>query len=187
MTSPSDDGESLEEWFIIGPEGSTVFHGDIFAEMARQEDLANQRVTDAQRMIGTEGHHWWYRTDMPFLIMGHVPTLTETMAAERTYYGDPLEGEEAEEWEDQRRSLQERWDRGYRYGRAYSEVEPDGELGDTHISCMVECTEADFDAARRCHFQLGNLLAAATSGDAGVQAFLLKVMDGLGRTGEEGR
>jgi hypothetical protein len=44
--------------------------------------------------------------------------------------------------------LQESHDLGYRYGRWYSEVVPDGEYGSSHVINLWEITLADFEEAR---------------------------------------
>jgi hypothetical protein len=44
--------------------------------------------------------------------------------------------------------LQESHDRGYRYGRWFSEVVPDGEYGSAHVVSLWQITKADFDDAR---------------------------------------
>jgi hypothetical protein len=39
--------------------------------------------------------------------------------------------------------------RGYRFGWCYSEAEPDGELGSTHVSSMLKkITKEEFEAAK---------------------------------------
>jgi len=44
--------------------------------------------------------------------------------------------------------------RGYRYGRYYSVVEPEGELGSAHISTLWEITQSDFLTAMLNGWQL---------------------------------
>lgn len=46
------------------------------------------------------------------------------------------------------RQLEESYDRGYRYGKYYSEVVPDGEYGSAHVAVLWEITETDFEEAR---------------------------------------
>jgi hypothetical protein len=38
--------------------------------------------------------------------------------------------------------------RGYRFGWHFSTVEPDGELGSTHVSTMRKITREEFEAAK---------------------------------------
>lgn len=172
--------EQDEPWTIITDGGAYEFRGDIFAEMARQEDLANDKVTDAQRIIGTEGHHWWMRLDHSFLIVGHVPTIDQTIAAERAYFPKDKADwneEQTEEYESIIAGMYERWGRGYRFGRAYSEVEPRGELGDTHIVEMIEITEAEFDVAQRCGFVMSRIVAVAQDGDEEALKFIQHMIE----------
>lgn len=179
MTTDDDD-----KWVIIGPNGATEFTGDIFAEMARQEEAANQRTTDAQRMIGTEGHHWWVRIDHPFLIFGHVPLISDTIAKERSYYPQVMEDEDQQEYDSIVAGMHERWRRGYRFGRAFSIVEPEGELGDTHVSEMIEITADEFDAARRSGFDGETLMVEAGKGDAVAHGLLQRLLREASKKGE---
>jgi len=44
--------------------------------------------------------------------------------------------------------------RGYRYGKWYSEVLPEGELGSAHVSTLWEITEQEFMAAEKNNWEL---------------------------------
>jgi hypothetical protein len=46
--------------------------------------------------------------------------------------------------------------RGYRFGRWYSVVEPDGEVGSAHISACWPISRRDFEYARRNGWRLGH-------------------------------
>lgn len=45
------------------------------------------------------------------------------------------------------------FERGYRFARTYSAVEPDGELGDVHVSVMRKITREEFGQARENGWQ----------------------------------
>lgn len=44
-------------------------------------------------------------------------------------------------------------ERGYRYGIYHSVVEPDGEIGDTHMALLWPITEEDFNKAKEAGWQ----------------------------------
>ena len=48
--------------------------------------------------------------------------------------------------------MKEYYDNGFRFGRAYSVVEPEGELGDTHVCDMVPITEEEFNQSKGLHW-----------------------------------
>lgn len=131
--------------------------GDPFDWMRRNEEAANTKVTDAQRMMGTEGHRFWIRLDQPFLIAGEAWTMDEMVASEMKYWSE--EDGPREDYEAYLRSHQEdTWQRGYRFGRAYSEVEPTGELGSTHVVEMTEVSEQEFEALRTAGWDMRDAL-----------------------------
>jgi hypothetical protein len=76
-------------------------------------------------------------------IFGHVFTEREFLGESIT--GDPAQDEETMAELDDLRDAHER---GYRYGRWYSTVEPDGEYGSAHVVALWEITETDFERAR---------------------------------------
>jgi hypothetical protein len=113
---------------------------EMFDFMHQQEEAANARVTPEQAQIGYGA--FWMRPYDDLLIFGHVPTAEETEASERAL------GADDEEIEYQRESFADAYNRGYRYGKCYSVVEPEGEWGSTHIANMIEITEQQFNQAR---------------------------------------
>jgi len=46
------------------------------------------------------------------------------------------------------RRIMHAYGRGWRHGRCYSVIEPDGESGDTHVAVMTPITAGEFEAAR---------------------------------------
>lgn len=85
--------------------------------------------------------------------------------------GYEIEDEAMEEFVFTWEGVVERYNRGYRFGRAFSEVEPEGELGDTHISQLFPITHDNLDE--------GLTLIRTGSGDAGEFAQLDWFRDGL--------
>lgn len=113
---------------------------DMMAFMRQQEEAANARVSPGQAEIGYGA--WWLRPYEDITIFGYVPTEDEVRASEGG------EGADEEELQYTLEMLADAHRRGYRYGKAYSEIEPEGEWGSTHISTMVEITQAQFERAR---------------------------------------
>lgn len=95
-----------------------------------KEDEANARVTPLQAAIGHGDH--WYHTHHGLLVCGKVWTQYEFEAD--WAHTERFEGASAAT--DACETQVDSWKRGYRFGRAYSTVLLDGELGSTHISEM---------------------------------------------------
>ena len=57
--------------------------------------------------------------------------------------------------------MHDAYHRGYRFGRAYSPIVPDGELGDTHISEMVPISPEEFRSLKERDFDIRPLFAEA--------------------------
>jgi hypothetical protein len=119
---------------------------DMVAWMHEQEALANAALTPEQREIGY-GDHWVRQYD-DILIFGYIPTFEEIEAQERAL------GAEDEEIQFELEMFIDSYGRGYRYGKCYSVVEPDGEWGSTHIVSMVKITKEQFDFARANNWEL---------------------------------
>lgn len=118
---------------------------DAFAAMAAREDAANERTTDEQRAIGYGDYFTrvWETWGDRLVIYGYIFTRDEFIKEERDA-GSP-EAELA--WTLER--MDSSYARGYRFGWCYSEVEPDGELGSTHVSTMLrKITREEFEAAK---------------------------------------
>lgn len=116
---------------------------EMFQYMARNEMIANARATQAQKAI-TYGDYW-HRYDRNFRvhIYGYVIPLLEMEADERSLGADDAE------WDYERRMTEDAHSRGYRFSRAFSVIEPEGELGLVHIVAIDEkITEAEFQAAK---------------------------------------
>jgi hypothetical protein len=82
------------------------------------------------------------------------------------HYADYLRGraaacdddESAQEWLDSIPQDKASLERGYVFGKAYSVVEPTGELGDTHVSQMVEVPRETWELARSYNWAIGAML-----------------------------
>jgi hypothetical protein len=108
--------------------------------MAQAERIANALVTSEQVAIGY-GDYWCSAFD-DFLIWGRVSTLEELDAESARLSNDP------EEVRGEHDVIVSAHARGYRFGWCYSIVEPEGELGSTHISRMIPLDQRQFDKAK---------------------------------------
>lgn len=117
-----------------------------FAQADATEAAWNAAATPAQRRIGW-GDAW--RQDFPgnqlmraAVIYGRVLTLFEVIEAEQATHCTIAELDQVIA------RIREGYGHGWRYVRGYSQIEPDGEPGYTHIAVMTPLTIAEFDAAR---------------------------------------
>lgn len=109
--------------------------------MREAEDEANQRAEPWQKDI-TYGDYF-IRDWAGLLIYGHITTKEEFTRSEAALGADTAEINH--EWS----TLENAYNRGYRYGWCYSQVEPDGEPGNTHISSMDrKITKEEFQWAK---------------------------------------
>jgi hypothetical protein len=120
---------------------------DMMTFLAANEAAANASVVPCQRELLDGREFWYWRTveSMKIDIIGHVPSLAETLKAERATYSDPFEEDEAEEFAWSEKSLHDRLSRGYVFGRHFSVIEPKGELGDVHVSQVIPISREAFE------------------------------------------
>lgn len=115
---------------------------DAFEDMRKAEEAANSSLRPSQRTIGY-GDYWMaLYPQYDLLVFGYVFTLDENEKGERDA------GASEEEWEYTKTNMLDSYERGYRFGRAYSTVEPNGELGSTHISQMIPISREQFEEAK---------------------------------------
>src|SRR5262245_24065865 len=120
---------------------------EAFAFMDESEAEAMQRVLPEQRAI-TWGDHAvrvWAAPMVgqpPLMIYGQIFTEDELVLNESDA------GATADELIYELRVLRESHARGYRYGRWFSTVTPDGEYGEAHIADLWTLTEEEFHRAQ---------------------------------------
>lgn len=120
---------------------------EMFEEMRRNKERADQQIEDWQRSIRPTakviriaemgGRH--------ILIYGEIIDIVES---ERAHYNlnDPME---AAEFDYVERRYGEDWQRSFRFGRFYSPLCVEGEFGQIHLATITGVlTEAEFEAAR---------------------------------------
>jgi len=117
---------------------------EMFEAIGKGVDAAKARATPRQNAI-TYGDYWM-RAFEDFLIFGRITPEAELWATEAELGAS----EEELEWE--MASMKANYDNGFRFGRAYSVVEPEGELGDTHVCDMVPITEEEFNQSKGLHW-----------------------------------
>lgn len=115
------------------------------AEMSRQEAAAMADMGEHQRaLLGRRKFHWVRPyAEMDIFIFGAYD-FDDWVANEKRLWDD----EDGPFSEHQAQMERNNLERGYLSGRAYSTLEPDGELGDTHVSSVHEISEAAFEEAR---------------------------------------
>lgn len=114
----------------------------MFNYMDEEERKANEAILPKQREVTWGTYFWRYVEYVPCHVFAHVFSIEEIYLLEREHGADVNEAETT------LRGKKQSHDRGYRYGMHYSTVEPDGELGDTHVTNVWPITKEDFEYAR---------------------------------------
>lgn len=137
---------------------------EMFAVMGAREDAANAALSPEAHALRDDTTHerHWLRLYPEFggsilPIFGRTYSLPEAMAIERGYYPDPIDAEGLAEYAYIVESLHDRRARGYLYGRCYSVVEPEGEIGDTHVASVLALTPEAFAEAEAGGWDLAAL------------------------------
>ena len=112
---------------------------EMFADMSRAQIAADLAIRPIQERIG-KGDHWMRSYD-GFLIFGYIWTEADSIESAR-------KGGWLSDYKEEAEMMDESFIRGYRFGRAWSTVCPEGELGDTHISTMIPITREQFEEAK---------------------------------------
>lgn len=146
-----------------------IYSFDTFEEMQEHMERATQAaiaaMTPHQRSLLDGRAFTWFRYypefGPGFTIWGQRKSLAdlaleyETKAEEREAADDP---EGAEEWREQYYLDEANLARGYISGMAYSEVEPDGEYGDTHAASVIGVPMEWFLLAKMHHWSLAEMV-----------------------------
>jgi hypothetical protein len=108
---------------------------EMFARMEAAEREANEGLLPQQIEIRDDTEHprYWVRPYEGFLIFGHALSEEEVLATE----GPGITHE-----------VMTRRRRGYLFGWCYSEIEPSGEVGDTHVANLMPISETAFLEAK---------------------------------------
>lgn len=112
---------------------------DMFQDMRRAEEEANAHLHPSQSKIGYGDH--WMRTvpEADVIVFGRIYGREEEMI-----------GEDRES----QAMMDTSYARGYRFGRAFSVICPEGELGSTHIANMIPISEDDFHIAGTLNWKI---------------------------------
>ena len=117
---------------------------EMFAAINRGVEAAKKRATAKQNAISYGDY--WLRAYEDILIFGHITPEKDLWAAEVEL------GASEEEIEGERAMMAASYADGFRFGRAYSIVCPEGELGDTHVCDMIPITEEEFEESKDLHW-----------------------------------
>lgn len=125
---------------------------DAWQAMRADEAFANARLHDRQTALGP-GDHFVRFFDVPaqVLIFARADTEAETIEAERAL------GATVMEIRDLVTRIRTRIERHYLYGRHYSLIEPDGELGTTHASLAWPISEITYTQAKAARWTLSQM------------------------------
>lgn len=121
----------------------------------RRRDLAYlARATPEQLAIGW-GDHWTCTTPTGLTCWGRVEPLGEMMEQElaATLKAGVPPDQAGAEVQARVEAIKENYTRGWRSGRGWSVVEPDGEHGYVHVAILTPCTAAEFEGARARRWQ----------------------------------
>lgn len=119
---------------------------DMHAAMRAAEEAANTRLTAAQIDLrdDTQQTRYWARVVPEYDLVVFGKAFSE----EEAYQSEVRAGATPEQAAQSRNGIRESRQRGYLFGIAFSTVEPDGELGDTHVFNVVPISRDTFDRAR---------------------------------------
>lgn len=124
---------------------------EMTAYMAKQEGSANAKLAPEQIALrdDVDNPRYWMRwyPEMRIFIFGHAFSAQQMRDIEKGYYNLSDPGEQAE-FEHTMESKADSRRRGYLWGRAYSEIEVEGELGSTHVYNAWPITVEQFEAAK---------------------------------------
>lgn len=126
---------------------------EMMADMRANEEAANERLAPEQKAL-TWGARV-YRIEHGIHIFGHVYTREEALAAEIAL--SPPEEVERGLPEESVERLAEGLERGYLYGRWYSVIEPDGEIGSAHRLNVWPMSETLFEAVRQAGWSIDKM------------------------------
>lgn len=129
---------------------------ELMAHMRRREDAANLATRPEQRALiaATETVYWMrFVSTYNVSIFGESWSLREAIEKERKFYtldeaGMPADPDGRLELMSISAGLRERRERGFLFGRCYSVLEPEGEIGDTHVSQVMPISRETFEEFR---------------------------------------
>lgn len=150
MTEPNDQGITS-----ISTDGTIRSYDSLEAmwdDMSRAEEAAMRSLHPVQRELLGQREFYWIRPypEMQMFIFGHH-NLDDWIALEKSLTPeDEMHG--FEPWREQ--CEDKNLVRGYKSGRCFSPIEPDGEIGDTHVATMWPISKEGFEQAREMGWQV---------------------------------
>lgn len=120
---------------------------DAWAFIQAQHDAADARMTPSQHQLADGKEHWYFTWSGSLPIAGHITAMDKLCEHEAKFY-DLNDPEAKAEYEYTCRHLRDGLARNVVQVRAFSSVEPDGELGSTHVAGLVPISQAAFKEFR---------------------------------------
>lgn len=156
------------------------------ADMSREQKAANDSLNGAQREMRDDFEHeryWIKKSEYGFLIFGQAWSQNGHRDAVAKSLPDgpvDLDSEDLDECLWEMAGYAENRMAGYLAGRAFSEVVPNGELGDTHVSTCMPITLAAFEEAREANWRIdADVTPTLIEECIAIEAYVLMVQKGL--------
>lgn len=159
---------------------------DMFADLNSDQKRANDGLNDAQRELRDDFEHeryWIKNSGYGFLIFGVAWSQNDHRDAVAASLPDGLVDLDSEDlaeclWE--MAGHPENRMAGYLAGRAFSEVCPTGELGDTHVSTCMSITREAFEEGREAAWRIDAELTPTLIAECiTIQEYALMIERGL--------
>ena len=144
--------------------------GDAVDFMRKATDAANETLAVEQRAV-TWGSYWIrFVPEDQLMVFGHVYTKHELLE------GEYKAGSDLPELRETLQAMVANHDRGYMFGPAYSVIEPEGELGDTHRANLWPITRSQFLEAQSVGWVPGRVPGLYTWLSAAYEAYRAHVL-----------
>ena len=128
---------------------------DMFAAMQANEEAANATLAPEQQALTWGSHFVNFIPAQEIVVFGYCFTKEEAFQSE--YDASPPEEREAGWPQETVNHLASSLARGYLFGRCYSVIEPEGELGSTHKSQAWPIAPGLFQLAQRVGWRIDRL------------------------------
>ena len=143
----------------------TIQSFDSFEEMqaaiSAQVEYAKTRIKSFQVQLADGAEHWFLRfvqmgpDSEAFLLVGYIHDVNQLHRQNIAKYGADADPGELE-YEHAR--AVERLDDGFVFTNVFSQLEPRGELGDTHTAVMWEISKEQFESIKHLNYDIADVM-----------------------------